>query len=128
MTDAHRTLDLVNHRMKQSADALAAAAAMADAGVANDSIDHSYYAAFALLANRRVASLKQKGVMDLFGREFVTTGLVRSAASRILRRNFEMRPKADYGETQVFTISDAKTALTDARAFLETTRVVLARP
>ena len=132
MTHADRTLNRVNYRMKQSADALTVATELVDAGVASGSINRSYYAVFhaasALLATRRMASSKHKDVIDLFEREFVTTGLVPSAVSRILRRNSEMRLKADYGETQVFTTDDAKTALTDARAFVETAREVLACP
>ena len=55
-----------------------------------------FYATLALLATRDLGSPKHSGVIALFHREFVRTGLFPAELARSLDRAFDLRNKGDY--------------------------------
>jgi uncharacterized protein (UPF0332 family) len=61
----------------------------------------AFYAARALLATRQLDSSKHSGVISLFQRHFVKTGLFSKEKAQALPRSFEKRQKTDYGDFAV---------------------------
>lgn len=100
MTDAEKIRALVNDRMEQAADALAATRTLIDADLPRDAVNRAYYAIFysvlALLVTRRLGTSKHSGALALFSRDFVKMGLLPPEMARLARRAFDRRLKADY--------------------------------
>lgn len=120
MTDAHR--DIARWRMEKAREALEAATMLKDAGSYRGALNRAYYAAFysarALLATRELDSSKHSGVIALFNREFVKTGLVDKESARLLQRLFRARQEGDYADLVEVTEEQAQQALTDADQFV----------
>jgi uncharacterized protein (UPF0332 family) len=87
-------------------------------------VNRSYYAMFyavlAVLATVDLGSAKHSGVIGLFDRHFVKTGLLTKELSKAIHRAFESRQQEDYGEaTVVVDTEDATELLNSAEMFLE---------
>lgn len=57
-----------------------------------------FYAVLALLLEKQMGTSKHIGVILLFDREFIKTGIFGKDLSKILHRAFELRQKGDYIE------------------------------
>ncbi len=57
-----------------------------------------FYAVMGLLATRSLGTSKHSGVISLFDKEFVKTGIFSKELSRSLHRAFDERQVNDYGE------------------------------
>ncbi len=82
-----------------------------------------YYAAFhaarALLATREVDSPKHSGVILLFQRHFVRTGLVAASVAQAFPRAFEKRQKTDYADFATVEPDEADRLRAEVHAFME---------
>lgn len=87
----------------------------------------AFYAARALLAIRQVDSSKHSGVISLFQKHFVKTGLVGVDRAKALPRAFEKRQKSDYGDFAVVTQEEAEAVREEVQAFVEECARVLER-
>ena len=114
---------LVDFRLQQAGETLAAARDMLAAGHHRDAINRGYYAMFyaglALLASRAIGTSKHTGVVSLFGQEFVKTGLFSPSAGRHLRQAFELRQECDYEDFVHPTREQAEEIVAHAREFLD---------
>ena len=79
-----------------------------------------FYAVLAVLATANLGSAKHSGVIGLFDRHFVKTGLLSKELSKALHRAFDLRQQGDYGEATVAVDVD------DATELLESTELFLA--
>lgn len=83
-------------------------------GSARSALNRAYYSAFyaarALLATRKLDSAKHSGVMSLFDREFVKTGLVERVHSKALHDLFDSRQEGDYADLREVRRDDAEDA------------------
>jgi uncharacterized protein (UPF0332 family) len=72
-------------------------------GMYKDSLSRSYYALFSamrsLLALRKLDSKKHSGVISLFNRHFVKTGIVDNSCGKIVRNAQISRERSDYGDS-----------------------------
>jgi len=79
----------------------------------------AFYAARALLATRQVDSSRHSGVISLFQKHFVKTGLVDVNRAKALSRSFEKRQKSDYGDFATVTGEEAQAIREEVHAFVE---------
>ena len=87
-----------------------------------DAINRAYYAmhnaARALLATRNIAPKSHRGVIRMFGLEFITTSFIDELHLRTLTSTLEFRQRADYGIQQVFTTEQATEIVENADRFV----------
>ncbi len=93
---------LVKYRLTEAKATLREAEILLECSAFRGSINRSYYAMFyallGLLATHGLGTSKHSGVMSLFDREFVKTGIFSKELSRSLHRAFDERQANDYGE------------------------------
>lgn len=121
---------LVLYRLEQADEALHIAGISLSEGVFRTAVNRAYYAMFyavlALLAGRREGASKHSGVIGLFDREFIKTGLIDREFSAWIHEAFDLRQRADYRE--MFTVSKerAEEVCQNARQFVMEVRAHLA--
>ena len=113
---------LVLYRLEQAADSVDSAQILLDKGKCRSSVNRSYYAMFyatiALLAIRSLTTSKHSGVIALFDRDFVKTGLFDKTLSRWLHEAFDLRLRADYREMFQVSPDRARAVLEHASGFV----------
>ncbi|TDA67818.1 MAG: HEPN domain-containing protein [Clostridia bacterium] len=117
-------LTLIQYRLALAREVLADAQKLFQAhgsprSIVNRSYYAMFYAALAVLATIDQGSAKHSGVIGLFDRHFVKTGLFPKELSKALHRAFDLRQQGDYGEATVAVdIEDATELLESAQAFV----------
>ncbi len=100
MKDAGRCL--AENRILRGREAFGDAELLLEHGSLVGAVNRLYYAALypgtALLATRGLHSNRHSGVIFLFQRHFVKTGMVPREVPRALPRSFERRQDTDYGD------------------------------
>lgn len=116
---------LFMYRLTEAEETLADARNMLVNGVSARSIvNRAYYAMFysviALLIARNVEhkTSKHSGIISIFDKEIVHTGMLGREFSRILHRTFDSRQESDYKEFVAFTSEDAAESVRMADEFL----------
>lgn len=116
-------LESVRLRMALAQEKLVIAQDLLTAGYYNDAVSKAYYAMFyaskALLLAVGEDSHKHTGVVALFGKHFVKTGLADSRYGRILAIARRLREECDYNERKRATEDEAKLAITEAEDFVQ---------
>jgi len=114
--------DLIAHRLEQARKALQEATLLRAAGHLLGTVNRAYYSMFysiqALLVRGGRRTSKHTGVISLFDREFIRTGLFDRDFSKWLHELFELRQDADYGDMFIVTGEQGQQALDHARMFL----------
>lgn len=117
MTDADKAT-LVRHRLAQAGEALAASRLLANQGMHQQAIGRAYYAVFyavlALLIQYGKRASKHSGVISVFDRDFVKSGILPTERSRQLHRLFDLRQRADYQDLFVVPVEGAESAISMA--------------
>lgn len=115
---------LLRYRMQQANETLHEAEILFNQSAYRGTVNRAYYAMFysvlALLATKKLGTSKHSGVISLFDREFVKTGLFPRDLSRSLRLAFDRRQTHDYGELIEIGEQIAQESLNDAKAFVST--------
>ncbi|WP_038016019.1 HEPN domain-containing protein [Synechococcus sp. PCC 7335] len=113
---------LVRYRLDEAQETLREAELLLRSTAFRGSINRSYYAMFyallGLLATRGLGTSKHSGVMSLFDREFVKTGIFAKEFSRSLHRAFDERQVNDHGEMLKPDQKLASALLEQARVFV----------
>jgi uncharacterized protein (UPF0332 family) len=122
---------LVQYRLAEAQETLREAELLLKCSAFRGSINRSYYAMFyallGLLATRGLGTSKHSGVMNLFDREFVKTGIFSKNLSRSLHRAFDERQANDYGEMLEPDRALAKELLDQAQVFVDEIMAQLAK-
>jgi len=130
MTDRQLRL-LVNYRLNEAEETWREAEILLEQSAFRGSVNRSYYAMFyavlGLLATRGLGTSKHSGVMGLFDREFVKTGVFSRALSRSLHRAFDERQASDYGEMLMPDQELAADLLGQAQVFINEIKTQLAK-
>ena len=83
----------------------------------------SYYAIFtstrALLATKQLDSAKHSGVISLFNRYFVKTGIISKEASKLIEKAKLYREQADYADFFIVSKEEADSQIQSAKRFIE---------
>lgn len=129
MSQADDISTLVKARLRQAQNALGAGQILLDQGLYSDSINRAYYAMFyavlALLVTRQLGTSKHKGVISLFDREFVKTGIFSKEMSMGLHHTFEQRLEADYADLIEPSLEDARECSVQAGNFVRQVKAYL---
>ena len=123
MNDMER---LFSYRIQQAEDTLSEAERMlvdnaySARSIINRAYYSMYYAVFALFIRTeyRLKTSKHSGVIAVFDREFVKTGLFDKKFSKMFHKAFDDRQEFDYKEFVVATREDAVDAVREAREFM----------
>lgn len=119
---SHLMSELSAYRIQKPYSQLQSAQILFASGKYDDSLGRSYYAMFtaarALLALRQLDSKKHSGVISLFNRHFVKTGIIGVAAGRDLGNARTKRESSDYGDYYLATKEEALDQLEAAQRFL----------
>ncbi|MFQ5901914.1 MAG: HEPN domain-containing protein [Thermodesulfobacteriota bacterium] len=95
----------------------------------DDSIGRSYYAIFtaarALLALKGLDSKRHSGVVALFNKHFIKTGLLAKESYQIITSAKTRRERADYADYVKFSKEEAKDQLKKAKEFVEIVEALL---
>jgi uncharacterized protein (UPF0332 family) len=78
-----------------------------------------FYAALALLASKQLTASKHSGVISLFHKEFVKTGLISHATAKFLDIAFDLRNKIDYREFIVPEVLVVQELLKESETFIQ---------
>lgn len=102
---------LINYRLNEADDSLREALVLLNAGMSLRAVmNRLYYAMFyatlALLQEKEIGTSKHYGVISMFDREFIKTGIFDKELSKTLHRAFELRQKGDYMEQTEITKED----------------------
>ena len=122
---------LARHRLARARDAFTEGEHLRTRGAFTGAISRFYYAAFhaarSLLATREVDSARHSGVISLFQRHFVKSGLMEPDRAKALPRSFEKRQDAEYGDFATVSADEAARTRDEVRAFVEECGRVLER-
>lgn len=122
MADSGEKDALVSYRLESAKEKLKAAVALLADGYYKDSVGRSYYAIFtaarALLATRRLDSVKHSGVIALFNQHFVKTGVVGKETSKLIEMAKLYRERADYGDYFIVSKEEAESQIESAKKFI----------
>jgi uncharacterized protein (UPF0332 family) len=114
---------LVQYRLTEADETLREAEILLAQSAFRGSVNRSYYAMFyavsGLLATRGLGTSKHSGVISLFDREFVKTGVLSKELSRSLHKAFDERQASDYGEMLMPDRELATNLLIQARLFVD---------
>jgi uncharacterized protein (UPF0332 family) len=114
--------DLLRYRMEQAHETLREAEILLNESALRGAINRAYYAMFyallALLATKQLGTSRHSGVLALFDREFVKTGMFPRELSRSLHLAFDRRQTYDYGEMSPASRQTAEETLADAQTFV----------
>jgi len=120
---------LISYRIGQSHETLREAEVLFKQSAFRGAVNRAYYAMFyavlALLATRQIGTSKHAGVLSLFDREFVKTGIFPRELSKSLRVAFDRRQTYDYGEFVAMDDMKSQETLKDANTFVATVETYL---
>lgn len=77
-----------------------------------------FYSVAALLLSKDLSSSKHSGLMGLFNREFVKSGLINKELGRFYNEMFDFRQKSDYKDLVKFEIKEVGAWLSKAGEFI----------
>ena len=122
---------LAQHRLSRAKEAFSEGDHLLTAKAFMGAVNRFYYAAFyaarALLAVRELDSSRHSGVISLFQKHFVKSGLVSTERAKALPRAFEKRQKSDYGDFSTVTAKEVQNIRNEIRDFLEECEQLLKR-
>ncbi|BCV20466.1 HEPN domain-containing protein [Moorella sp. Hama-1] len=124
------SIDLCRWRLEKAERTFKEGEQLPKVGSYNGAINRFYYAAFhavrALLALKKLDSAKHSGVISLFNREFVKTGVISKEASKTLSAIFNMRSEADHDDFKSFSLQEATDARKAVRSLIDEASAYLA--
>jgi len=98
---------VVTYRLQRAHATLTSAKILLDSHQYIDTVNRLYYACFyavtALLETRRLGSSKHSGVLSLFNRHFVKTGIIQDEFGKFYHHLYKKRHEGDYTDFIEFT-------------------------
>lgn len=123
--------ELSSHRLKKAKDLIVQARLLFDNTQYDGSINRSYYAIFnairSLLALIKLDSRKHSGVISLFDKHFVKTGIFSKEFSKIVHKSFDFRQVSDYDDFFIISIDQAKTQIENCLKFISEVEDIINR-
>jgi len=116
-------INLAKYRIEKSKNTLSDAKKYIDGATMESTVNRIYYAMFygvnALLIIKGLSSSKHSGVLSVFNREFVNTGIIEKHWGEFYSYMFERRQKGDYKDFVKFEKSDVEIWLKKAEEFIK---------
>lgn len=120
---------LIEYRLQEAKESHEEAEILLKDGKYRGALNRVYYSMFyatlALLASKQLSASKHSGVISLFHREFVKTGLVSPEAAKFLDIAFDLRSKSDYKDFVVLEESSVKELLKESDNFIRVIKALL---
>lgn len=117
-----QTVELAKYRMQKAMEDLEVAKYVLEKNFIKSSLSSSYYSVFhaarALLVFKKLDSKKHSGVIALFNKEYIKTGLIKEKAKDILTKAFYVRIDSDYKDFYMASKSEAAEQINNAEYFL----------
>jgi len=114
---------LARHRLGRAKEAFAEGEYLLTNSAFMGAVNRLYYAAFyaarSLLALTEMDSSRHSGVITLFQKHFVKSGLIKADTAKALPRAFEKRQKSDYGDFSTVTAKEARSVRDEVKTFVE---------
>jgi uncharacterized protein (UPF0332 family) len=124
-----QTAALITYRMQEAKDAREEAEILLHNGKLRGALNRVYYAMFyatlALLASRQLTASKHSGVISLFHKEFVKTGIVSPETAKFFDIAFDLRNKIDYREFVVPDESVVHELLKESAIFIQAVESII---
>jgi uncharacterized protein (UPF0332 family) len=115
--------ELIIYRLQRSGETLDEAELLLKAGKLPGAVNRIYYAVFyaasALLLKHGLTSVKHSGLISLFHKEIVNTGVLEKDFGRILERAFANRTEGDYKDKRVFEAEQVESLFIEGKRFIE---------
>jgi len=116
------TIDLSNYRIEKARDLLSQAQLLSANKKYDGCLNRSYYAIFSairsLLALLKLDRSTHAGVISIFDRYYIKTGIIDKEYSKIAHSAFDSRQDSDYEDFYTPSENDAVTQLEKAKAFV----------
>ena len=117
-----QTIELAKYRIEKDEKELKAAKYLYEKDIIKSSLSSSYYSilhsARALLVFKKLDSKKHSGVIVLFNKEYIKTGLINEKAKDMLSKAFYVRIESDYKDFYVASKEEAQEQIDNAEFFL----------
>ena len=114
--------DLIKYKLERSDETLEEAKIMLGSshlfGAANRIYYACFYAVSALLLSKDLSSPKHSGVLSLFNRHFVKTGLIPVELGKFYSRLFDTRIESDYADLVTIDLKEIQDNLKTAEIFI----------
>jgi len=120
---------LAHYRMDRAREAFDDGVRLLESESLKGATNRLYYAAFyaarAVLAVKELDSSKHSGVISLFNKHFVKTGLILPAKAKTLKKSFEKRQDIDYADFTEISRSEVENLKMEIQAFVDECASVL---
>lgn len=117
-----KIIELSEHRLNKGKDSLKQAKILLAHQMFDGSINRSYYAVFysirSILSLVKLDSSKHSGVLSMFDRYFVKTGIFDKQFSKIAHTAFDIRQDSDYEDFYILQEEEAQSQYSDAEKFI----------
>ncbi|MDK2888947.1 HEPN domain-containing protein [Desulfofundulus sp. TPOSR] len=116
-------LELAKYRLDRARETAEEADTLIREGKLKGAVNRLYfsvfYAARALLATKRLDSAKHSGVIGLFNKEFIKTGIISVNSGKTLSKAFKFRNEGDYQDFREFKHEEIVALRKECSAFIE---------
>lgn len=114
---------IVRYRIQEAFDSLEEAKILLKEGKIRGAMNRIYYSMFyatnALLALKELSTSRHSGVISIFHREFVKTGIFPKELAKFLDIAFDLRTKVDYRDFVVLEEEKIKDLLEQGELFVK---------
>ena len=121
--------DLIKYKLQRSGETLEEAKIMLRSshlfGAANRIYYACFYAVSALLLSKDLSSHKHSGVLSLFNRHFVKTGLIPVELGKFYSRLFDTRTESDYADLVTIDLKEIQDNLKTAEIFIHAVKSLI---
>ncbi len=115
-------IEYIKHRLFRANSAVGEAELLISGGFTMAAVNRLYYACFyavsALLYSQGHSSAKHSGVVALFDRHFIKTGVLPREMGRLYHDMFDRRQESDYRDLIEFDSGDVQPWLVQTRDFV----------
>ena len=121
--------DLIEYKLERSRETLEEAEIMLQSshlfGAANRIYYACFYAVSALLLSEDLSSPKHSGVISLFNRHFVKTGLISVELGKFYSRLFDTRLESDYADLVTVELEEIQDNIKTAEVFISSVKSLI---
>lgn len=120
---------IVKYRIQEAFDCLEETKILLKEGKTRGAMNRVYYAMFyatnALLAFKELSASRHSGVISIFHREFIKTGIFPKKLAKFLDIAFDLRTKGDYRDFVVIEEEKIKDLLKQAELFVKKAKEIV---
>ncbi len=122
---------LIKYRLEEASESLEEAEILLNENKLRGAMNRVYYSMFysalALLASRQLSASKHSGVISVFHKEFVKSGLFPKEVAKFLDVAFDLRNKSDYRDFVLPEKDRIVELIDEAKQFLLQTEKILTK-